>query len=62
MDCSGATGLLGKVHRNRGMTVAALKRIVGFHSRPFVLGEFEPAIDELFSRCDRAKNLSPYLL
>ena len=62
MDVRGAAGLLGKVHRDGGVAVSALQRIVGFEARPFVLGQFEPHVEEFLPGVDRAEDLAPDLL
>ena len=62
VDFRGPSGLLGKIHGDGGMAVAAFQRIVGLQSRPFVLGEFEPVIEELLPCVDRAEDLAPDFL
>ena len=62
VDFRRAPRLLGEVHRRRGMAVAAFQRIIGLHPRPFVLGEFEPVIQELLPGVDRAEDLAPDFL
>src|SRR5262245_60336958 len=53
--------LFGKVHCNSGMTVPALQRVVGFESRPLVLGQLQPLFLELLTGVDRTKDMSPDL-
>ena len=62
VDCGGALRLLGQVHRHRGMAVAAFEAVVGLQPRPFVLGQFEPVIEELAARVDGAEDLAPDFL
>src|SRR5262249_16032782 len=44
------------------MTIAAFERIVGLHTRPFMLRKFEAMVKELLARIDYGENLSPDLL
>ena len=62
VDRGGARGLLGQVHRLRGMAVAALQRVVRLQPRPFVLGKLQALIEEFLARVDRAEDLAPDLL
>ena len=62
MDFGGATGLLGEVHCNRRVAVAAFERVVGFHPRPFMLGKLKAHVEKFLAGVDGAENLAPYLL
>src|SRR5262245_2011553 len=59
---AGARRLLGQVHGLGAVAVAAFQRVVRLHARPFVDGEFEPLVDELFARVDGAEQVAPDLL
>ena len=47
--------LAGEVHRFQIVAVAALEGIICFHTRPFVLREFEALANEVVARIDCAE-------
>src|SRR5262245_22238131 len=62
MGLNRTRALARDVHRLGAVAIATFKRIVGFHPRPFVLGEFEAMGDKLLARIDCAENFPPHLL
>src|SRR6185295_19419803 len=54
--------LLGEVHGDGGMAVAALQGIIGLQPRPFMLGELKSMILKLLPGIDRAEDLAPDFL
>ena len=60
LDCAGA--LARDVHRLRAVAISAFEGVVGLHTRPFVLRQFETMVEEFLARIDGAENLAPDLL
>ncbi len=54
--------LASEVHVAEVVTVAALERVVGFESRPFVLGQLTTLVEEFLARVDCAEDRAPNLL
>ncbi|MNT24483.1 hypothetical protein D3C72_1599570 [compost metagenome] len=57
-----AHALAREVHVFVVVAVAAFQRIVRLEARPFVLGQFQPFVDEFFARVDGAEDLAPDFL
>src|SRR6185312_11809165 len=62
VDLRGPSGLLGEIHGDGGVAVAAFQGIIGLQPRPFMLGQFKPMILKLLPCVDRAENLAPDFL
>src|SRR5829696_3870930 len=62
VDVRGSSGLLGEIHGDGGMAIAALEGVIGFQPRPFMLGKLKPMILKLLPGIDRAEDLAPDFL
>ena len=62
MDFGGTPRLLGEIHSNRRVTIPAFKRVIGLHSRPFMIGKLKPHIEEFFAGIDGTEELAPDFL
>src|SRR5690242_10014458 len=58
VDLCGPRVLPGDVHRLGAVAVAAFERVVRLQSRPFVLSQPAPVVDELVAGVDRAEDVA----
>src|SRR5215208_5960366 len=62
MDVRRPSRLLGEIHGDGRMAVAAFQGIIRLQARPFVLRQLESLLQELLTCGDGAEHLPPYVL